>query len=407
MMITSDQSRADRRPRHTPGSLVVLAVLGVIGGLYLLGPILIPMALALFLACVLSPLTAWLRRLLPLSSTGAAVVLFSLTVLLGLYVASLTAESLVQAAHALPSDIERLSGRVSSRITEMIRDKPYLRGILPEPGTIDQLGDANRALLINNLRYGLVDLTTWVAQGFIVSVLALFLLSESELLTAKLIRLCAAITGDDESTGRTLARLTRQIRAYLVARTLINIGLGVVVAVGLSLLGVKFAVALGILAGLMNFIPYVGQAVGGGLPTLMVFVQSGSVGDALIVVAMYLAIVGLEGYVVTPFILGRSLDLNGTTVLVACLFWGFLWGLIGLVIAIPMTVSLKLVCEAVPKWNRWAELMSLDWQAPLTKGRDQAALAESPAIAGHVESSCAVLEATALSQTPAVTQRGC
>ena len=401
----ADKSAQDRRPSQTPGALIVLAILGVIGGLYLLSPILIPMALAVFLACILSPLTTLLRRILPLSSTGAAVVLFALTVLLGLYVASLTAESLVQAAHALPSDIERLSGRISSRITEMLRDKPYLRGILPEPGTIDQLGDANRALLINNLRYGLVDLTTWVAQGFIVSILALFLLAESELLWTKVIRLCAGITGDEVSTGQTLALLTRQIRAYLIARTLINIGLGGVVALGLSLLRVKFAIVLGILAGLMNFIPYVGQAIGGGLPTFMALGQSGSIGDALIVAAMYLAIVGLEGYVVTPFILGRSLDLNGTSVLVACLFWGFLWGLVGLVLAIPMTVSLKLVCQAIPRLNRWAELMSLDWQTPSTYVPQQVERNAPLDAEGDLDRSHSMPETVPLKRTSAKTDR--
>ena len=62
--------------------------------------------------------------------------------------------------------------------------------------------------------------------------------------------------------------------------------------------------------------------------------------------------------------MGRSLDLNGTTVLIACLFWGYLWGLVGLVLAMPITVSLKVVFQAVPELNRWAELMSLDWQSP-------------------------------------------
>ncbi len=55
--------------------------------------------------------------------------------------------------------------------------------------------------------------------------------------------------------------------------------------------------------------------------------------------AVYLAVVGVEGYVVTPYVMGRSLDLNGTTVLIACLFWGFLWGLVGLVLAMPITVT--------------------------------------------------------------------
>ena len=79
---------------------------------------------------------------------------------------------------------------------------------------------------------------------------------------------------------------------------------------------------------------------------------------------MYLAVVGVEGYVVTPMVMGRSLDLNGTTVLIACLFWGYLWGLVGLILAMPITVSMKLVFQTVPELNRWAELMSVDWQSP-------------------------------------------
>ena len=125
-----------------------------------------------------------------------------------------------------------------------------------------------------------------------------------------------------------------------------------------------FALILGLFAALTNFIPYIGQLVGGALPTAIALGQNGSIGDALIVAAMYLAVVGIEGYVVTPLVMGRSLDLNGTTVLIACLFWGYLWGLIGLVLAMPITVSLKLVFQTVPELHRWAELMSLDWQSP-------------------------------------------
>src|SRR6202040_1197563 len=85
--------------------------------------------------------------------------------------------------------------------------------------------------------------------------------------------------------------------------------------------------------------------------------------------AIYLAILGIEGYVLTPFVMGRSLDLNGTTVLIACLFWGFLWGLVGLILAMPITVCMKLVFQHSPELNRWAELMSRDWQTPPRKPR--------------------------------------
>src|SRR5262245_11611756 len=316
------------------------------------------------LACILSPATAFLRRVLPLGPTGAAVVLFLLTALLGLYVASLLAESLVQAANTLPADIERLSGQLSHRINDMVRDHPSMRGILPEPGTIDLLGDANRALVIDSLSYGLADLSIRVAQGLFILILVLFLLAESEMLTQKVIRFFAATPGDVHSAERTLSRLTRQIRAFLVARLLINLGLGAVLAIALWVLNVKYPFALGLLAALLNFIPYVGQVIAGGLPTLIILGQTGSIGDALIVSAVYLAVVGVEGYIVTPLVMGRSLDMNATTVLIACLFWGYLWGLVGLILAMPIMVTMKLVFETVPELNRWAELMSQDWKTP-------------------------------------------
>jgi predicted PurR-regulated permease PerM len=345
-------------------SLVVLAVLGVVAAAYLLKPILVPIALAMLLACLLAPLTGLVRRVLPVGPTGAAVVLFLVTLLLGLYIASLTAESFVQALNTLPSDIDRLAGRVSGRISDAVRDQPYLRAILPEPRTIDQLGDTNRDLLIEKLSNGLMDLTTWVVQGLIVLVLLLFLLAESEMLTPRVIRFFAPTPGDAASAARTLSDLTRQLRAFLVARTLINLGVGAVFALALMMMKVKFPIALGLFAAVTNFVPYVGQVLGGALPTIITLGQYESIGDALIVAAVYLAIIGVEGYIVTPFVMGRSFDLNGTTVLIACLFWGFLWGLVGLILAIPITVSMKLVFQRVPELNRWAEVMSCHWQTP-------------------------------------------
>ncbi len=203
-----------------------------------------------------------------------------------------------------------------------------------------------------------------MVQGFIVLVLVIFLLIESPMLTAKVVRFFARTPEDALAAGAMLGQMTRKIRAYLVARSLLNAGLGIVLALGLWGLNVRFAFILGLVAALTNFIPYIGQMVGGALPTVIALGQNGSIGDALIVAAMYLAVLGVEEYVITPLVMGRSLDLNGTTVLIACLFWGYIWGLVGLVLAMPITVSLKVVFQTVPELNRWAELMSLDWQSP-------------------------------------------
>jgi predicted PurR-regulated permease PerM len=197
-------------------------------------------------------------------------------------------------------------------------------------------------------------------------VLVLFLLAESEMLAPRVIRFFAPAPGDARSAERTFKAVIRKIRAYLIARTLLNLALGLAVAASLRILGVRFPLALGGFTALASFIPYIGQVLSGAVVILVALAHSGSLGDALIVAAVYVALVGLEGYVVMPIVMGRSLDLNGTAVLIACLFWGFLWGLVGLVLAIPITVSMKVVFQEVPRLHRWAELMSRDWQTPLS-----------------------------------------
>ena len=161
---------------------------------------------------MLLPVASFLRRRFPFGPVGA-LALLALSVAGGLYLASLMAESLVRATYTLPSDIERLAGQVSGRITDLIRDQPSLRAFLPEPGTIDRLGDTNRALLIDKLSYGLTDFTTWVVQGFIVLVLVIFLLLESQMLTAKVVRFFARQRSDADAAAEILALITRKIRA--------------------------------------------------------------------------------------------------------------------------------------------------------------------------------------------------
>ena len=345
-------------------ALIILAALGLMLAVHLLKVILVPVVLALLLACLLSPFTKLLRRTLPLGATGAAVVLFLLMTVAGLYLSAIAAESLVKATTSLPADADRLSRLLSDRVGELSRDVPFLRSVLPEPGTIDLLGDRNRAFLIGQLSDRLGDLSGVVAQGLIVLVLALFFLIESEMFAPKIVRFFAPAPGDAKAAERAVHDLVHQIRAYLIARTLINMALGTVFAAALWALGIRYAVAQGGMVAVTNWVPYVGQVAGGTVSVLATLLQGREFGDALIVVAIYVALLGIEGYIVTPYVLGRSLDLNGTTVLIACLFWGFLWGLVGLVLAMPIAVCMKLVFQQNPSLYRWADLMSCTWVPP-------------------------------------------
>ena len=339
-------------------SLAILATLGIVAALYLLKPILIPIALSILLTSLLSPATHLLRRLIPVGPFGAAVILFVLLAFGGLYVASLTAESLVRAANTFPDDVERLSSKFSRQVNDAISEHPYLSNILPEPDIIESLGTINSDLLLETLSYRLGDLTAWVGHGVVVLFLVLFLLAEGDMLAPRLVHLITVEAGESLALGRTLKNVTRKIRAYLLARTVLNIGLGTAAAVALGLLGIDFAVPLGIFVGVTSYIPYFGNIAGGAAMVLVTLGQRDSVADGLIVAAVFLAIVTVEGYLIMPWIMGRSLDLNGTAVLIACMFWGFLWGLMGLILAVPITVSLKLVFQHSPSLRHWSELMS-------------------------------------------------
>lgn len=336
---------------------VILAVLATIAALYWLKAVLVPIALALTLACILAPAIDLLRKVFRLGSLGAAVLLFLLMTLLGLYGASLVAESLVQAAYELPMNVQWLAGKLSARVSDLYQDMPFLQKVLPDPKTIDLIGTANAQVFGLAGNY-LDDLTLWIGQGFVVLVLVLFILAEGEMLAPKAVRFFVPISKDDDDAQRTLRDIVRKIRTYLIARTLINIGVGLALASALWMMNVQYAAALGMLAGLLNYVPYLGQFIGGLLPMLVVFAQTNSLADVLIVAAIYLAILTIDGYVITPWVLGKSLDLNGTTILVACLFWWNLWGIIGLILAMPITASIKLIFQHLPAMHAWADLMS-------------------------------------------------
>ena len=352
----------DRQAKYAASSQVILAVLAIIAALYLLRMILVPVAVALVLACMLSPMAAFFRRWFPFGPAGA-LALFLLLLMGGLYVASLTAEGLLRATHTLPADIERLAGQVSTRISDLARDQPYLRTVLPEPGTIDRLGDTNSALLIEKLSAGLADFTIWVVQGFIILVLVIFLLVESPMLTNKVIRFFAQTTGEVEKAGAMLTAVTRKIRDYLVARTLINLGLGLVVAMGLWCLNVHFALILGLFAALTNFIPYIGQIIGGAPAHGHRHGTDGVDRQCAARGCHVPGRVGIEGYIVTPLVMGRSLDLNGT----GSDRVSFLGLSLGADRPDPGHADHgqpEAGFSNGARLNRWAELMSLDWQSP-------------------------------------------
>ena len=151
--------------------------------------------------------------------------------------------------------------------------------------------------------------------------------------------------------------MAESVRAYLVWRTIVNCGLGLFLGIVYQLVGLRQPWTWALITALFCYVPYLGTILAGIPPVLDAFVYC-SPWHAFFIVVLYTAVVTFEGYIIVPVVMGRSMDLNATTVMVSCLFWDLIWGMPGLFLAMPLMAGLRAVCMYVEGWQAWGKLMS-------------------------------------------------
>ena len=157
---------------------------------------------------------------------------------------------------------------------------------------------------------------------------------------------------DPGSRARALAALDelhRDVEQYMVNRVALNAALGVVTWAVYALYGLDHAAVWGITTALLHFIPYLGAAIGFVLPTLMAALQYGTAKDVLLVGGIYVSLVSLQGNVVDPIFLGKQLRLNAMAVFLGSLFWFWIWGPVGLFVAVPVLSTIRIACKYLPR----------------------------------------------------------
>ena len=180
----------------------------------------------------------------------------------------------------------------------------------------------------------------------VVLFLTYFLLAVGDLFLQKLVAVLPQFK--DKKTAVSIARETEaQISVYLFTSTLINIGVGVVTAIAMWLVGMPNAALWGVVAAVLNFVPYVGALVNMVLLALAAFVTFDWVSRALLVPAVFLGINLIEGNLVTPMILGRRMRLNTVALFIGFVFWWYIWGVAGAILAVPMLAALKIICDHI------------------------------------------------------------
>jgi predicted PurR-regulated permease PerM len=329
-------------------SLAVLATGAALAFCYVARELLVPSVVGVVLAFTIHPVVAALERrkcprwLAALVGTLLATAIFvAVAALLWNRVASFLAE--------LPSYEGRLrhaSAAVARHFVHFRAQTEQLASPPSKPGAVQ----VDEGIPWGSVLVGTAQGAIAVAASVTLAVFVLyFALAEGPRYRAKFL---AHAGRSPDARARVLAafdELHRDVEQYMLNRVVLNGILGIVTWGVYALYGLEHAAVWGITTALLHFIPYVGPAVGLALPTLMAVLQYGTLKDVLLVAGIYLALVSLQGNVVDPIFLGKQLRLNALAVFLGSLFWFWIWGPIGLFVAVPVLSTIRIACKYLPR----------------------------------------------------------
>lgn len=323
--------------------LLILSVIGTGFALYWLRPVMVPFVLAVFFALGLQPVVdVQVRRLkLPRSLSIGTTLLLGIGLLTA--VAALIQTSVVQLA-ANAAEYQMWLGELLARVADAAPLE--LLGIdssaMLDP--ISQIPVSAIGSMLLGTTNAIVDL---LSKSLLVLIFMIYLLIGRE---------TALSTSDDSGIWRDIER---RVERYIATKALVSGATGILVGTVLWLLGIDLALAFGLFAFLLNFIPSVGSLIATLLP-LPVVIMSPDTSQAAAVAAIAVpgAIQFVIGSVLEPKILGDALDLHPVAILMALILWGMLWGIVGMLLATPITAMLKILFEQLEPTRPAARLLS-------------------------------------------------
>jgi predicted PurR-regulated permease PerM len=205
-------------------------------------------------------------------------------------------------------------------------------------------------------------LASLLGQALSVLFLTTFLLIENDSFKRTLIRQFES-RGSKRLTVQILADVAEQIERFMWVQGLTCTGVAVATGLGLWWLGVDQPAVWGVFAGVMNLVPFIGPLIVTGVVGTVAFLQFGTLGAAGGAALLTLVITSLEGHLITPHLLSRAASLNIVAILIAIAFWSFVWGVAGMLLAVPILMATKVVCDRIEGWNAVGEFLG-DARAP-------------------------------------------
>jgi AI-2 transport protein TqsA len=322
--------------------VVAAAFVIVVSGLKMAGPLLVPFLLAVFIAMIVSPLLAWLKRY-HLPNSVAIFVVIALVFSVGLILAAVIGSSVDNFRQDIPTYSAKLTA-MSTSIQQWLSQ----RGIAIDS---EQWSSSfNPGAVMGVVGNTLASFGNVMTNAVMILLTVIFILAENVSFGEKL----RSATGSNNSQ-EWLRTFSDSVHSYLAIKAAISLLTGLVIFVWLTILGVDYAVLWGLIAFLLNFIPTVGSFIAAAPAVLLALVQLG-VFEAGLTLAGFVVVNLIMGNVLEPRWMGRGLNLSPLVVFVSLVLWGWVLGPVGMLLSIPLTIMLKIAFESQDE-TRWIGIM--------------------------------------------------
>ena len=333
----------------------------IVGILYWFRELFIPLALAIILTFLLAPIATRLERL-GVGRALAAVCAVTLAVLVVAGIGYTFTGQLADLANKLPQYRATISkkleairhpeigpfSRATATISGLLDEMEGKRsGIAPIPETPRLPPPAQPANTFDFVRSLLGQVVSMLGTGAVVFVCVLFFLIDRNDIRDRLIFL----TGRQRfhTTTRALNDAGKRVSSYLLMQLVVNVTYGIPVALGLFLIGIPNALFWGLLCAILRFVPYLGPIVGAALPLLLSFAAFEGWTQPLLTLGLFLVMEIISNNFIEPWLYASSTGLSKTAIVVSAIFWAWLWGGIGLLLATPLTVCLAVMGKYIPQ----------------------------------------------------------
>ena len=340
-----------------------LAILAVLAGLFVLHwakAVFIPFMLGLVFSYALSPIVNWMEsRRIP-RALGAGILMLSLLAAMGTTTYALSDEA-VQLLESLPAAAQKFKQTIKNRqgtsastldtvqkaATQIEQVTQETSGPATSRGVMRVIVEPARFNIKDYLWTGTIGLAALVWQLTVVVFLTYFLMVSGNTFRRKLIKLAGPSLSSKKITLQALDEITGQIQRYLQVQLATSALVGVLTGLALWAVGLENAAVWGIAAGVLNLVPYVGSLVTATASGGVAFLQFGSSNMALLVFGVSVVIHTIVGNLITPWLTSRASRMNPVAVFVGLLAWGWLWGVWGLLLGLPILMIVKSVCDRV------------------------------------------------------------